>query len=176
LEKINFERLPRQAEYNHFKETLKETFGDRVSVKAFDVKDTEQLISINSIITISIIIGVLVALDTVLIYSYIISKRRKDMAVFGIVGAKRRQRFLINQIEIMALSVIVALVGYAVFRLGIQSFVVEFCDISVELYNDKVYGIMMIGYIVSVFVITYIATFINTRKNIVRMLRGYKNA
>lgn len=173
---INFERLPRQAEYNHFKETLKETFGDRVSVKAFDVKDTEQLISINSIITISIIIGVLVALDTVLIYSYIISKRRKDMAVFGIVGAKRRQRFLINQIEIMALSVIVALVGYAVFRLGIQSFVVEFCDISVELYNDKVYGIMMIGYIVSVFVITYIATFINTRKNIVRMLRGYKNA
>lgn len=173
---INFERLPRQAEYNHFKETLEATFGDRVNVREFDVKDMEQLISINSIITISVIIGVLVALDTVLIYSYIISKRRKDMAIFGIVGAKRRQRFLINQIEIMALSVIVAVLGYVIFRFGFQDFVVEFCDISVELYNDKVYGIMMIGYIVSVFVITYIATFINTRKNIVRMLRGYKNA
>lgn len=173
---IIFERLPRQIEYNHFKDTLKETFGDRVSVREFNVKDIEQLISINSIITISIIIGVLVALDTVLIYSYIISKRRKDMAIFGIVGAKKSQRFLINQIEIMAISVMVAVLGYIIFRFCFQDFVVEFCDISVELYNYKVYGIMMIGYIASVVVITYIATFINTRKNIVRMLRGYKNA
>lgn len=173
---INFDRLPRQAEYKHFKETLEGTFGDRVNVKPFDVKDMEQLISIKSIITISVIIGVLVALDTVLIYSYIISKRRKDMAIFGIVGAKRRQRFAINQIEIISLSLIVTLIGYGIFRFGLQDFVVEFCDIGVELYNDKVYGIMMLGYLVSVFVITYFATFVNTRKNIVRMLRGSKNA
>ena len=173
---INFDRLPRQAEYNHFKETLEGTFGNRVNVRGFDIKDMEQLISINSIITISVIIGVLVAVDTVLIYSYIISKRRRDMAIFGIVGAKRRQRFLVNQIEIMGLSTVVAVIGYVIFRCGIQDFVVEFCDISVELYNDKVYGIMMIGYIVCVFTITYIASFVNTRKNILRMLRGYKNA
>ena len=173
---INFERLPRQAEYEHFKNTLEETFGNRVIVRAFDVKDMEQLISINSIIIISVIIGVLVALDTVLIYSYIIGKRRKDMAIFGIVGAKRGHRFLINQIEIMSLSVMVAIFGYAIFRFGFQDFVVEFCDISVELYSDKVYGIMMIGYMVSVFIISYIATFVNTRKNILKMLRGYKDA
>lgn len=173
---INFDRLPRQAEYNHFKDTLESAFGDRVDVQEFNVKDMEQLISIKSIITISVIIGVLVALDTVLIYSYIISKRRKDMATFAIVGAKGRQRFIINQIEIMTLSFVVALIGYIMFRFGIQKFVVEFCDIGVEIYNGKVYAIMMLGYIVSVFVITYIATFINTRKNILRMLRGYKNA
>lgn len=172
---INFNRLPKYSEYEHFRDTLKETYGDRVSVCEFDVKDAEELISIRSIIVISVAIGVLVALDTVLIYGYIISKRRKQMAISSIVGARGWQRFAINEIEIMFVSVIVAVISYFIYRFGLEEMVIKLSETSVELYSNKVYGMMIGLYLASIFVITYIATFINSRKNLVKMLRGSKN-
>ena len=172
---INFNRLPKYSEYEHFRDTLKEVYGERVSICEFTVKDAEELISIRSIIVISVAIGVLVALDTVLIYSYIISRRRKQMAISSIVGARGWQRFAINEIEIMFVSLVVAIISYFIYRFGLEETVVKLSEASVELYSKKVYGMLIGFYLVSVFVITYIVIFINSRKNLVKMLRGSKN-
>ena len=172
---INFNRLPKYSEYEHFRNTLKEVYGERVSICEFNVKDAEELISIRSIIAISVAIGVLVALDTVLIYSYIISRRRKQMAISSIVGARGWQRFAINEIEIMFVSLVVAIISYFIYRFGLEEAVVKISEASVKLYSNKVYGMLIGFYLVSVFVITFIAILINSRKNLVKMLRGSKN-
>ena len=86
---IDFRKLPRQTDYLKFKNTLEGTFGDKIHVEEFPLKDAEELMSINSIMLFAVIIGIAMALDTGLLYGYIISRRRKQMAVFGLTGARR---------------------------------------------------------------------------------------
>lgn len=171
---LNFEQLPKQSDYIMFKETLEGMFGDKVSVESFELKDSDELISMRSIIVISVGIGFISALNTCLIYGYIISRRGKQMAVYGIVGATSRKRLAINELEIMLVSIAIAFIGFFVYRFGMENIIVNIYESSIPLYGFKSYSIMILLYIMSMFINTYIMLIFTNSRKLTNMLRQAK--
>lgn len=168
---LNFKELPRQSDYLAFKSTLEGNFGDKVIVDEFAVRDVEQIMSFNSIILFSILIGTVMALDTGLLYGYIINRRRKQMAVFGLTGAKRIQLFVINETEIIIVSFATMLIGFAFFRVVFERMTKRMFEITTQVYKISIYTKLSLAYMICMIVITSLITFIYSDSNIMNMLR-----
>ena len=169
---IGFRKLPRQTDYLKFKNTLEGTFGDKIHVEEFPLKDAEELMSINSIMLFAIIIGIAMALDTGLLYGYIISRRRKQMAVFGLTGARRIQLFIINEAEILIVSVVTLLSGMILFKLAFENIVVKkMYELETKIYTFNTYAKLALIYLVCMLIVTSVITYIYSDSNIMNMLR-----
>lgn len=168
---LNFKELPRQTDYNKFKNILESKFGTNVIVQKFEVKDVEELTSTNSIIIFSLIIGVIAALDTCMLYGYIINKRKKNMAINRLIGAKKRQLFFINEIEIMIISISISLLGLFVYKLIIEKVIMSMYDNDLEIYQIENYIKMSVVYLLSILLLTSIMVFFYTKSNVKEMLR-----
>ena len=162
-----FNKLPTYAEYKMFKDGLEAAFGNNVEVSDFKVKDEEELIAINSIIVISVIIGINAALNTSLIYGYIMKKRKRQMVVFGINGASKIQKILINELEIVLVSVVTTVIGFVFFKLVIENKMMNIYGNSVPVYNMKVYSILMGVFILTIVIFTLVITLYNSKKNLI---------
>lgn len=169
---IQFSELPTEKDYVLFKEILTERYGDSVSIDEFEFKDNTEQVSIRTIIIISIAIGVASALNICLLYGYIISKRKKQMAVYGIVGASKKMCFIVNELEIMFVCCAIELFGFVIFRFGLQRIFVNVYETGAVLYNGKSYAVMMAVYTGCVLVITSTMVKFTNRKNPADMLRG----
>ena len=172
---FTFEKLPTQKDYDIIKNTLKGVFGDDVTIDEFQLKDQETIISYRTTMMISIAIGLVSALNTCLLYGYIISQRQKQMAIYGIVGASRGLRLMMNELEIMLVDIAAVLVGFVVFRFGLQDMIIEIYESSMELYSTKAYLIMMALYVVCIFVFTTVLLAVMNRDKLTDMLRRTKN-
>ena len=164
---MKFNKLPTYTEYKVFKDGLEATFGNNVEVSEFNVKNEEELIAINSIIVISVIIGINAALDTSLIYGYIMKKRKRQMVVFGINGATKIRRIIINELEIVFVSIVTTLIGFVFFKLMIEHNMMKIYGNSVPVYNMKVYGILMGVFVLTIVIFTLVITLCNTKKNLI---------
>ena len=168
---FNFRELPTQADYSIIKNTFEKKFGKNVSIDEFDIRDEEELISMKSIIVISVAIGIISALNTCLMYGYIISKRRKQMAVYGIIGASKGLRLAINELEIVIVSLVIEITGFLLYRCMLQAIITDIYESSVSLYSFKSYGIMMSIYFICIFSISFIMLKIMNKKELVEMLK-----
>ena len=172
---FNFKRLPTQSDYNLIKNTLYETFGDALNIDEFQIKDKEEIISYRTIILIAVSIGVVSALNTCLLYRYIIEQRRKQMAVYGVVGATKGQRLLINEAEVMVVSVITAMAGLLIFKLGLENILGIIYENSVKLYSVTAYFAMVGIYLSCIFIFTTLLLCVINRDKLVDMLRRARN-
>lgn len=169
---IHFEKLPTAKDYEVFKTELENAFGDKVVVEETEILDREKVIAMNSIITMSVLIGVIAALDTALLYGYIVEKRRKQMAIMGILGAKRIDRILINEVEIMFVTIITSLIGWLLFQGVFEELIQNIYENVVEIYYGKVYAIMVGIYILCVFIITLILTILSTGNRFLQLKKA----
>lgn len=172
---FNFEQLPTEKEYKVIKNKLESVFGDRVTIDEFQLKDQETIISYRTTIIISIAIGLISALNTCLLYGYIISQRQKQMAIYGIVGASKGLRLMMNELEIMLVDIAVVIMGYVIFRFGLQDMITRIYESSVELYSINAYLIMMVMYVICIFVFTIFLLMVMNRDKLTDMLRRTKN-
>lgn len=172
---FNFKNLPTQKDYGIMKNTLKGVFGDDVTIPEFQLKDQETIISYRTTMTISIAIGLVSAVSTCFLYGYIISQRQKQMAIYGIVGASKGLRLMMNELEIMLVDIAVVLVGFVVFRFGLQDRITEIYESSMELYSTKAYLIMMALYVGCVLLFTTTLLAVMNRDKLTDMLRRTKN-
>ncbi len=168
---LEFEKLPTLKDYEVFKRVLENEFGEKVTIQEYKVKNEEQLIAINSIIVLSVAVGVIAALDTALLYGYIMKKRKRQMAIFAICGAKRLYRIIINEIEIFIVSLVTATIGFVIFRLLVEKIMNYVYNNTVSIYSMTAYGLMLVMYLLSIVILTTIATIIVNRKRILDMRR-----
>lgn len=171
---FNFKKLPTQKDYYAIKNAFENSFR-QFNIDEFELKDKEEIISYRTIIIISISIGIVSALNTCLLYGYIINRRRKQMVVYGIIGASKRRRLIINVLEVMFINIIVVMTGFAIFRIGLQDVITKVYENSVELYSIKAYIIMALIYILCIFIFTMVLLNIMNRKKLTDMLRRTKN-
>ena len=172
---FNFEQLPTQKDYDCIKNTFKGVFGDDVTIDEFQLQDQEAIISYRTTIIISIAIGLVSALNTCLLYGYIISQRQKQMAIYGIVGASKGLRLMMNELEIMLVDIVVVILGFVMFRFGLEDVIATVYESSVELYNMKAYLIMMTMYVACILVFTAVLLTIMNRDKLTDMVRRTKN-
>ncbi len=167
-----YKKFPTKSDYDTFASVLKKHYGDNVEVCDFEPMNVDDIIAYNSIIVLALAIGVVAALDTILVYNYLMKKRKKQMAIFGIEGATRIQQILINEIEVVIITIITAITGVAIFRLAIENVLMNVYEIGVSIFSIKVYGIMILAYIGCIIAGTLAMTVINTRKKALEMRRG----
>ena len=175
LVSFNFSQLPTEKDYKIIKNTLQGVFGDKVMIDKFQLMDQEKIISYRTVIIISIAIGLVSALNTCLLYGYIISQRQKQMAIYGIVGASKGLRLMMNELEIMLVDIAVVIMGFVIFRFCFQDMIAMVYESSVELYSLNAYLIMMVVYITCILVFTSILLAIMNRNKLTDMLRRTRN-
>ena len=169
---IQFKQPPTQEEYDLFRDALTAEFGNGVYFPEFEIKDEEEIVSIRTIIAMSVLIGIIAALDTALLYGYILKRRKKQMAVYGIVGIKHFQRVFINEMEIMIISVITTTIGFVLFKFVLEDVVNLIYENAYSVYTTQAYIMMMAIYIFSVLFFIAIISACNSGKKILDIRRG----
>ena len=169
-----FKELPTVNDYNAIKKLVTGNFSN-YTMDEFDIKNNDELTSYRTIIAISVSIGIISALNTCLMYGYIISQRRKQMVVYGIIGAARIRRFAISESEMLVFSVTTSLVGVVLFRTIFQSIVLKVYDNSSEIYTVKMYVFMTILYIMCILIFTSVLLAVMNRDKLADMLRRTEN-
>ena len=167
-----FDKLPTKSDYDTFVTVLKRHYGDNVQFNDFEPMNIDDIIAYDSIIVLALAIGVVAALDTILVYNYLMKKRKKQMAIFGIEGATRLQQILINEAEVAIITVITSLTGVVLFRLAVEQVIMEVYEIGISIFSIKVYGLMLLAFIGCILFGTFVMTVINTRKKALDMRRG----
>lgn len=167
-----FDKLPTVKDYNCFGKVLTEKLGDRVTIQTMEIQDEEYIIAMDSIITISVIIGIVAALDTALLYGYIMNKRRRQMMIMGITGAKRIHRIIINEAEIVLITLATTITGVLLFSNIFEKLINNIYKNSAEIFHAGSYAIVAIIYVVSVVIITLIVTVLDSRKGFLQVRRG----
>ena len=166
-----FKRLPTQNDYDTFVRIMTEALGDNYYMSPFEIKDEEEIISIRSIIVMSVVIGIVAALDTALLYGYIMKKRKRQMVIFGINGAKRIQRILINEIEVFIVSAITIGIGFLLFRFFFESVINDIYENSVGIYTDKAYAMMIGIYMLIIVGVTTVMSIAKSQKKLLDVRR-----
>lgn len=168
---FNFKELPSKKDYNAIRDAFDGAFGENYYMQEFNMKNEEQIIAYRSQMVLCLAIGMVSALNTCLLYGYIVNQRRKQMAVYGIVGASKGKRLAINEIEVLFVSLVAALIAFLVFRFGLEHIVTGIYESSLELYSTWVYLVVIIIYILCVFVFTMVQLIAMNRDKLADMLR-----
>ena len=168
---VTFYEFPTMSDYNIFKDTITRYYGSNATFNDFEPVELDDFISYNSVIALSLAIGVIAALDTILVYNFLMKKRRKQMAVFGIEGATRIQQIGIWEIEILIITILTTLAGVAIFKIGIEDGLLNVYKIRMSIFNIKVYATMLGAYIGCILVGSGLIVAINIRKKVLDMRR-----
>lgn len=97
--------------------------------------------SIKTIIFISVIVGITIAVNTGMLYWYLIKNRRKELIVMGIVGASKLKRFKINMTEIAVISALTICIGMALMHLVLKIYFIVYMVITtIYLVPEHIYS------------------------------------
>ena len=143
-----------------------------LKIDEFEPMNVDDIIAYNSIIVMAFAIGVVAALDTVLVFNYIMEKRKKQMAVFEINGASKVQQIFVNEMEVVVITFITVAVGVGFFRLFIEKSLMKVYGIEMSIFSLKAYLVMICAYVACIILGTFVMTVVNTRKKALEMRRG----
>ena len=168
---VEFNCLTAKGDYDSFAEVLNEKFPGNVKISDYGIVNFDNIIEYDSIIMLAIIIGIISALNTILIYNYLMKKRKKQMAIYRIEGAGRVQQIAICEIEVVLVTIITSVVGVLVFNCGIDELIIDAYNISIPVYTVKIYFIMLGIYIGCIVLGSGVLVAVNTRGNTMGMRR-----
>lgn len=89
-----YKSLPTLKSYSIIKDWFEDKWNNKVSVQKFELIDAEEMISIRTMIFMALMVGVVIAFSTGMLYGYLIRKRIGDQIVFAIVGASKKKRVI----------------------------------------------------------------------------------
>lgn len=84
-----FSSSVKRSQYNDILSNAENIFGDRLHVPRLKIKDNQQLYLYNTVMFIAAAISVIAAANFVVLYRYILIKRRKIIAIYRICGCTR---------------------------------------------------------------------------------------
>ena len=168
---ISFINFPAADDYSLFEETILDKFGSSPKIQEYNPVNMEDIIAYNTVIIMGIAIGVITMLDTILVYNYLMKKRQKQMAIFGITGASRVQQILTCEIEILIITLVTSIGGFAVFKVVIEDVILNVYEIGLPIFNSGIYAIMLGLYIGCILLGTGVVVILNTRKKLLDMRR-----
>lgn len=168
---VEFNRLTTIGDYESFSEVLKENFSENVVISDFGMVNLDNIVEYDSIIMLAVIVGIISALNTILIYNYLMKKRKKQMAIYRLEGAGRLHQIAICEIEVIIVTVITSIVGVLIFNFGMDDLIIDAYNISIPVYSMKIYLMMLGIYVGCIILGSGVLVTINTRGSILDMRR-----
>ena len=161
---IEYIQFPTVNDYNYISFKLFERFGSGVRMSDLELVEFDDIISYRSIILLALVIGSIAAFDTILVYNYLIKKRKKQLAIFSIEGANRMNQILICAIEVGMITVSSIFLGVFAFELLIKKALLEAYEITMSIYTIKIYLYLLLSYFCVIILGTSMMIIMSTRK------------
>ncbi len=135
-------------EHNKYVSLTKKYFGDMVNDEDLEVAtvNIDKQYFYNTNIWLSVIIALAAAVNLAVLYRYVLMTRRKTLAIFRLVGAKKNKIRRIYIAETLGISVVVFVLCAVLFNYAVLPWLIKYYPYCSEVYSLKVYGIMFLIY------------------------------
>lgn len=153
-----------QLQYEELSDAFESTLGDYVEMPDLEFSESTNIYLYNSIILISIFISLAAGINFVILFHFILMKRRKKIAVMRLCGCTQRKAVLICLSE----CIILTLPLYIVFTILYDKVIIKLFE-NIYPYMESAFSIkiyIILGLIY--FSITTLISFITIKHNITR--------
>lgn len=136
--------------------------------------DKESMYLYSNIMLISAIIAVLTAINFGALYSFVVNRRKRQLAIFKICGCKSGQAVVIYLGECLLVGVPMFILGIFSFIPVMKGFLTDIFPYMKDSYSAKIYGAILGIYIVILLFIMLIMLFRLVKKNTAEVWKGGK--
>lgn len=137
-----------------------------------EIADLQQAQYINTIYFITFAIILIVLLNSICIYSYILSQRKNTLASMMICGASQKKSFMVFYLEIIIEIFITFTIGFILFKFVCFNPLVEIYSTFEYFFTDEIYIMIFAVYVTASLIIVGINVSRFTKKSILDMKRG----
>ncbi|MCC8191924.1 MAG: hypothetical protein LIO41_02635 [Ruminococcus sp.] len=134
-------------EYNKYVSIMNKYLGDML-VNDLDVAvvNVDKQTFYNTNIWLSVIIAFAAAINLAVLYRYVLTTRRKTLAIFRLTGATKNKIRRIYITETLGISVVIFAICAVIFNFVVLPWLTKYYPYCAEVYNLKIYGIMFLIY------------------------------
>lgn len=163
---ISFNKKITVSQYNEIKDVISDSFGDKTSVYEcqMDLKSNNSFYS--AVIIIAVLTSVISTLNISIVYNYIILRRKRQHKIFCICGADTRRLTFQTSNEITALVLPTGVVSALIYQLLLVPLLSLKFPIINDIYNVKLYGIVVGIYFVLSYCFVLVISHINIKKSL----------
>ena len=160
-------------EYNKYISLVDKYFGDMVDRNTLEVAtvNIDKQYFYNTNIWLSVIIALAAAVNLAVLYRYVLMTRRKTLAIFRLLGAKKNKIRRIYIAETLGISVVVFALCAVLFNYAVLPWLIKYYPYCSEVYSLKVYGIMFLIYTLVSYIVLNIMIITHISKSPVKLLK-----
>lgn len=160
-------------EHNKYVSLIKKYFGDMVDDDTLEVAtvNIDKQYFYNTNIWLSVIIALAAAVNLAVLYRYVLMTRRKTLAIFRLVGAKKNKIRRIYIAETLGISVAVFALCAVLFNYAVLPWLIKYYPYCSEVYSIKVYGTMFLIYIIVSYIVLNAMIITHISKSPVKLLK-----
>ena len=160
-------------EHNKYVSLIKKYFGDMVDDDTLEVAtvNIDKQYFYNTNIWLSVIIALAAAVNLAVLYRYVLMTRRKTLAIFRLVGAKKNKIRRIYIAETLGISVAVFALCAVLFNYAVLPWLIKYYPYCSEVYGIKVYGTMFLIYIIVSYIVLNAMIITHISKSPVKLLK-----
>lgn len=160
-------------EFAQIKQIYLKYFSDRqADLPEIAVSDPEQIRFYNTNLIIAIVVALLVSVNLILLFKYVLITRRKELAVLRITGATVNKVRRLYILEIMIISVVLFILSTFIFDIFIKDIVISHYEYAYVVYSLKNYSVTFLLYISVIYIILNILIYSHIKKTPISLLRG----
>lgn len=169
---IHLHGIPMANASERYNRKIVDLFGSNVLTHQPESIDLLEIQKNNFMIMGTIFVTVLIIINAVLCYIYILKSRKRWLAVMQICGANEKQCVIMYLLEILSINIICSFVGMCIFVFDIYGKMISINNLYKEIYSIQVYFYVTAIYLMvaGVMALYYIIKFIKSS-----VLRGYKS-
>lgn len=165
--------LPTNNEVAKIKQIYLKYFSDRqADLPEIAVSDPEQIKFYNTNLIIAIVVALLVSINLILLFKYVLITRRKELAALRITGATVNKVRRLYILEIMIISVVLFILSTFIFDIFIKDIVISHYEYAYVVYSLKNYSVTFLLYISVIYIILNILIYSHIKKTPISLLRG----
>lgn len=170
---IHLHGIPMSADWENYNKKIKSLFGDNVLSGTSESIDLLEIQKNNFMIAGTVLVTILIIINAVLCYIYVLKNRKKWISVMQICGAGEKQCVIVYLSEIISINILCSFVGMCIFVFGIYGKMAAESNLYKNIYSLKVYFYITAMYLMvaGVMSLYYIVKFIKTS-----VLNNYKGA
>ncbi len=160
-------------EFAKIKQLYLKYFSDRqVELPEIAVSDAEQVRFYNTNLIIAIVVAILVSINLILLFKYILMTRRKELAILRITGATVNKVRRLYILETMIISIILFIFSACFFDVFIKDIVLSHYEYAYVVYSLKNYCITFLLYILVIYIILNVLIYRHIKKTPISLLKG----
>lgn len=157
--------------YKRITTALTEVFGNEINLPIFETVDESEQTFYVSVMAISVALSILSAINLVLLFRYILSKRRKKFAIYRVLGLPKFKVRLMCLIEIIGINTLGFLLCAVIFHYFLIDIISKVFSKFGEVYYLSTYLYLFAIFIGVIFILTEVVLRIHISRYPLTMLK-----